>query len=57
MLARHFLDAGDEPQALQSFQRCFEILDAFARAGRPMDEQMRAVHQQLSHMFGNPTAG
>jgi hypothetical protein len=43
---------GDEQAAMASLAKCFAILDSFARAGRPMDPQMRQLHSQLAPMFG-----
>jgi tetratricopeptide (TPR) repeat protein len=43
---------GDEQAAMASLAKCFAILDSFARAGRPMDAQMRQLHAQLAPMFG-----
>jgi tetratricopeptide (TPR) repeat protein len=45
---------GDEAAAVASLRECFAILDSFARAGRPMDAQMRQLHGQLKPMFTPP---
>lgn len=45
---------GDERAAIESLTKCFALLDAFARAGRPMDAQMRNLHAQLKPMFSQP---
>ncbi len=41
-----------EEEALAYLKECFEILDSFAREGRPMDAQMRQVHEMLKGLFG-----
>jgi tetratricopeptide (TPR) repeat protein len=43
----------DEQKAAQSLKACFNILDSFVRAGRPMDAQMRRLYDQLKPQFSS----
>jgi len=45
---------GDEQGAMRSLAACFAILDSFARAGRPMDAEMRELHARLLPSFAGP---
>ena len=52
--------AGDHQAAVAALAEAFAILDGFATGGRPMDQQMIAVHRQLRAMFaggGGPAGG
>lgn len=40
--------------AMQSLTACFAMMDSFARQGRPMDAQMRALYEQLKPQFPQP---
>ena len=42
-------DAPDRAKAHR--EKCFAILDSFARAGRPMDAQMRNLYEKLKPLF------
>ena len=43
--------AGDGQAAASALAEAFAILDGFVTGGRPMDQQMIAVHRQLRAMF------
>ncbi len=45
---------GKEELARKSLAACFAILDSFAKAGRPMDAQMRGLYEKLKPLFESP---
>jgi tetratricopeptide (TPR) repeat protein len=47
LTGQHAAAAGDKSKAGQCYAECFAILDAFARAGTPLDAQMRQLHAEL----------
>jgi tetratricopeptide (TPR) repeat protein len=57
MLGQFFAQRGDEENAGAHLWTCFEILDGFHRVGRPMDPDMREIHQQLTSLFSASKAG
>ena len=42
---------GEAELARKSLAACYAILDSFAKAGRPMDAQMRGLHAKLKPLF------
>lgn len=47
---------GEDAHASRHLRACYDILDAFHRAGRPMDEGMRSLHTALEKLFTDPGA-
>lgn len=47
LTGQHAAATGDVAKAGQHFAECFAILDAFVRAGTPLDAQMRQLHAKL----------
>jgi hypothetical protein len=50
-LAQIYAALEDEAAATKVLTIAFSILDGFHREGRPMDPQMRSMHEQLAPMF------
>ncbi len=42
---------GEQQLARRSLAKCFAILDSFTAQGRPMDAEMRGLHEQLKPIF------
>jgi tetratricopeptide (TPR) repeat protein len=47
LTGQHAAAAGDMAKAGQHFAECFAILEAFVRAGTPLDAQMRQLYAEL----------
>lgn len=45
---------GDSQAAEANLAQCFAMVDSFAQQGRPMDSQMRGLHEQLKALFPRP---